>query len=143
MDVSNFETAIKLKEAGFPQPAVKPGQFWWFVRFPDGSAKKEVLCVVTEVYSGGVKQPGFKFVPIDGGEFEGRIECYAPTATDILPKFKGPDETVDFILYWSDGLFSAAMAYWLNDWTGIIAEHANAAEALALAWLDLEKEQAQ
>ena len=79
MNTVTFETAKALRDAGFPQPEPAEGQFWWFVRYPDGAAKKEVLCVYVK------KEYCWPYIePLDGGNTEGRGLLFAPTATDIL-----------------------------------------------------------
>jgi len=43
MNHVTFETAKRLKEAMFPQPEFSTLQLWWGIRFPEGTARKEVL----------------------------------------------------------------------------------------------------
>ena len=40
-DIVSYETAVRLKEAGFPQPTPEVGQMCYYTRFPDGTAKKK------------------------------------------------------------------------------------------------------
>ena len=120
MNVVSFETAVKLKEAGFPQPKPERGQMWWKVEDVD-----EYELLVIDEYR-------FTHVTVDGkfGEeiilkedFEGL--AYMPTVTDILREL-GENYTLHA---------PGADGKWLVmcDLAGY--EHENPAEAAAPAWL--------
>jgi hypothetical protein len=67
MDVVSFETAKRLKDAGFPQPQVGDFQFW---------AKSNTGVETAIVRAGGDQERLLNQI------FEDRV--YLPTATDIL-----------------------------------------------------------
>ena len=76
-DVISFETARRLKEAGFPQPEPKFGQAWY---------SAERVGVVSKTLSTPEGMWAWLFAP-DGSWAFGRAEngvYFAPTATDIL-----------------------------------------------------------
>ncbi len=111
MDIVSFETAKKIKEAGFPQP--HPGDFqFWYVE--DNKNKWEVTVIVK---CGGIQEAILNV-------YGSRI--FAPTATDILPK--------GFTLYRRENTWHVFPPDTdpFNDW-----EHESAAEAAAVAWLSL------
>lgn len=60
----SFETAVRLKEAGFPRPAPRDGQFWYTKHGRIGTVTDEAAWT-------------------DNGE------VFAPTATDILEHLPG------------------------------------------------------
>jgi hypothetical protein len=122
-DIVTFETAVRLKEAGFPQPAPEAGQFWYYIRFPDGTERKNVLCVLAHEYP---YQDNLEALPLDGGEriYNSRnTQVFAPAATDILREL-GPlfDLSCDCGEFWCRDE---------KDW--------NPAEAVAEAWLKLNE----
>lgn len=68
LDIVTFETAKKLKEAGFPQPSLEDGQFWY-------SSKEQVIC--------------FGHTVDNWCETDYDVSAFAPTATDILRQIPG------------------------------------------------------
>jgi hypothetical protein len=122
MDIVSFETAKKLKEAGFPQPEPAVGQVWYNeIGFPS-------------LLTRNMGEGEWRFVLLASGEVRfdlvdfGRT-FFAPTATDILP-----------LLGESYGLNCEGdgwQVFWMSSWgyEDTIAEHANPAEACAAAWL--------
>lgn len=117
-----FETSLRLKEAGFPQPTPEAGQFWWFVRYPDGTARKEVICVVIK---GAMK-------PMDGDNLEGKQEfVFAPTSADILRELPVGFCIVNF------GKFGFGAEFEKHEYI----RDQNPAEAAAQAFLNLKAKQ--
>jgi len=108
-DIVTFETSIRLKDAGFPQPSPKAGQFWY----------------------GKNREVGYIFyherLALLSGEivyFDAPEKCvFAPTSTDILREL-GPlfDLSCDCGEFWCRDE---------KDW--------NPAEAVAEAWLKLNE----
>lgn len=125
MDKVTIETAIALKEAGFPQPEFKTEQFWYNaysgitlvgIDFGEG----EFMC--HSISSGGSKQ----MFPVIG-----KGDIFAPTATDILKESKS--------IYLSpmQGDCWGVFVIGTKKMVGFNAE--NPAEAAAEAWLSLNK----
>lgn len=77
MDIVTFETAKRLKEAGFPQPIVRFGQAWYM------DDRRVVICIIRE--SGRI---GF----VDGIKIREATQAiislfdmvFAPTAADVF-----------------------------------------------------------
>lgn len=120
-NVVTFETALRLKEAGFPQPNFATGQFWYndlgalsFVGRKELNEKtgKHDYFYCTSVESG---RTDF-FQPIANDAF------FAPTAIEILQGLQYADLT------FRDGKFRVVFEHVMN-------RHDNPAEAAALAWL--------
>lgn len=103
MDIVSFETAKKLKEAGFPQPTPAPGQFWH-------EGNEGGLFVIGRVY--GDKMTGCyiesertpQHLVFERATMNGK-EIFAPTATDILRLL--PDQ--DFYFDGKQFVFSGDM----------------------------------
>ncbi len=94
-NVVTLETAKRLKQAGFPQPEPKVGQFWY-----DGMFQR--LSIVSN-RTGGERQP-ILLAPISAVDWSHYFEAvvmlpddkndwpiFAPTATDILCAFDDSD----------------------------------------------------
>lgn len=120
-DTATFETAARLKEAGFPQPTPEAGQFWYNPDFGPFLVGK--LWMV----DGRLRNI---FYPDTGKVVNKEIrlfpDCvFAPTATDILREL-GPlfDLSYDCAEFWCGDK---------KDW--------NPAEAAAEAWLKLQEEE--
>lgn len=79
-NVVSFETAVRLKEAGFPQPQPEFGQVWYL-----GEGASFIVYMVNEHgYVFGMYGDGLKAVI-------GRLPkelIFAPTATDILEQLQ-------------------------------------------------------
>ena len=106
------DTAIRLRAAGFPQPAPEYGQRWYFLEDADN-------CSVITVFEG-------TYFP------EGLLNKYvfASTAIDIFAALKNPQ---NYKLTF-DG------ATWhIQHFAGFSAYHENPAEAVALMFLPVEK----
>jgi hypothetical protein len=129
MNHVTFETAKRLKEAMFPQPEFSTLQLWWGIRFPEGTARKEVLCVVTERITSKYSY-SFDFTPSDGLEHtDFGNYAFAPTAVELLESL--PPKT---LAGFNNGEWSVMPAT-----TEMVFTHRNPAEAAAMAWLALNK----
>lgn len=98
MDIVTFETAKRLKEAGFPQPAPEFGQAWY-------DMVTQTLFLIVETFDDNPPPYNGVWIIEKGGNVS-HIErellgmmAYAPTATDILCRI--PDN--DF--YFTDKCF--------------------------------------
>ena len=77
MNHVTFETARKLKDAGFPQPEMERGQSWYSVN------GHEILITGTSgKYAHGVDESSHRYTALLPGAL-----TFAPTATDILAQF--------------------------------------------------------
>jgi hypothetical protein len=123
--IVSFETALKLKEAGFPQANPSAGQ----VRYYDGSPLIIISTYAIELFSGQCFQV---YVCHPGGDEifsltteENNLWVFAPTATDILREL--------------DWTFTLAPPMNNEMWATVcgvdVFEHENPAESCALAWL--------
>lgn len=128
----SFETAKKLKEAGFPQPEPEVGQVWydedgnmvWIRGLRENSySSRRTASFVGELKGGGMSTCTAEEMAEAGWVF-------APTATDILrelPFGRG--------LHFDAGFFSVRVLR-LNDSELIVdSVHENPAEACAPAYL--------
>ncbi len=127
MNIVSFETAKRLKEAGFPQPEFATGQIWYnsfgvetFVGKMDVS--EEGTHVFFHCFSLSTARVD-RIVPIHEGAF------FAPSAEELLREL-GQDYIAEY-----DGqkfVISQALAF-----VGLYteSEHPILVEALALAWL--------
>lgn len=140
-NVVTYETAVKLKAAGFPQPEPQAGQFW-YKKHPSTAITLDFVQSV-EYNQEGEKQFYTLWVGTDdtGGNFytiKNHKLIFAPTATDILEQLPGYE--IGFFptakdLYFLPGAWSMRG---LEDECPS-AEHDNPAEAAALAWLKLNE----
>jgi len=133
-----FETAQRLKAAGFPQPKFDVGQFWW------GDTGK--LCIITH---GGEYRTGFSV--LNGLREIWTLEYdtsdpssfFAPTAADILAALG-----CEYV-FWYDESEKLSMFFVCKTGAsyrdaGKPIGHINPAEAAAAAWLAIhEKKQGQ
>ena len=72
-DFTTYETSLKLREAGFPQPPHEFGQVWWLER-ANGEVYPDVLPL------------GFEFD-------QAQNPVFAPRVTDILKQIVDPSST--------------------------------------------------
>lgn len=85
MDIVSFETAKRLKDAGFPQPPPAFGQFWYDDR--------DVLFFVVESFDENpipfngiwVIEKGGEVIHVNRGVFSESL-IYAPSPTELLEK---------------------------------------------------------
>lgn len=135
-DICTFETAVKLKEAGFPQPDPEVGQVWYNDLYPlmiiewvDCSFRLEALehgpeysHEILDWFADDPKNSSPNF----SGEASVFSPIYAPTATDILRAFT-PE---DWVRAWNSNPLE--MKAFLED-----------VEKIAAAWLELKRQEKQ
>jgi len=131
--VAKFETALKLRDAGFPQPEFADGQRWYLKNNPkniisiiennEGHENEMVPSRIfgcdrwANYYSKSALSNPNSTMPL----------VFAPTVQDILeqmPSFK-------LTFNWSDGLWDCRR---FGHWD--CQEHESAVEACAAAWFD-------
>lgn len=120
-----FETAKRLKEAGFPQPEFAVGQYWYDI---DGEAFWVKCDASPHIHGEWVGDDHSGFVEIPHGE-----EVFAPTATDIIREFERLQKSKWIRL----GMSRDGYECYLYAFGGIRDSfcHENPAEACAEAWL--------
>jgi hypothetical protein len=138
MDIVTFETAKRLKEAGFPQPEFATGQMWYnqygAITF---LSKKEVAEEGTHVYFfciSVVSGRTDRIVPIHDGAF------FAPSATDILREMqKCTRKWFSWILTPPYKTATTWRCYGFEKEEGadFYVEHENPSEACAINWLKI------
>lgn len=118
-NIVTFETAKRLKDAGFPQPEPATGQIWY-------GPKDKTAYLINEV-----SHKTIYFIALGDYGNEEILEAkhlylfvFAPTATDILRELQYADLT------FRSGKFRVTLEH-------IISSHDNPAEAAAVAWLEL------
>lgn len=87
MDIVSFETAKRLKEAGFPQPAPAPGQ-WWGMDGQLTYISDGPVGYLTAVHYSPGKAPVIQ-AHCNAHDFSWSV--FLPTATDILRLLPGHD----------------------------------------------------
>lgn len=96
--VVSLQTALKLKDAGFPQPEPKPGQFWYAeAYYKGGELEHHPLCVVVEWPMTRALMLRRVTCESLSGENGGNPLVFAPTISDLiqgyaqnmLPLFQG------------------------------------------------------
>lgn len=130
-----FETSVRLKEAGFPQPVPEEGQLWY-------NPKTERLCIILfNRAKWSFRVSYFGSASNKGGYLKDNF-MFAPTAADILRELG--------MSYWQrfheeDGVFHVfSDKYWedsFGDTVGAFVEtsrHQNPAEAAAQAFINLK-----
>lgn len=132
--MTTYETALRLKQAGFPQPKPEVHQFWYGLI----AQWDELLCLV-----GRWGQPGQKTLFSDRYRNEHTYESikkwgtFAPSATDIMQVLGQ-----DYVLWFDDS--PKVMKWCCAKTSSTIHEasapilHENAAEAAAAAFLNLK-----
>jgi len=127
--IVSFETAVKLKEAGFPQPEPKRGQIWWYPDDYNGDVYGVIITRNTQCPECVHFDGEFGSDTLSRQEFKDL--AFAPTATDILVDL-GYNFSLSVL---SDGnWFCDNQADESDAW-----QHENPAEACALAWLGKNK----
>ena len=120
MDIVTFETALKLKEAGFPQPRFTPGiwQFWY--------GHGGLLGVSMQVDRIHEAEGSILHVPNPS-------LIFAPTAADVL------QELGDGYFLMLDGCFEIDQMSEQYGTSPAFSRHENPAEPAALAYLKLKE----
>ena len=135
MDIVSFETAVRLKEAGFPKPGFEQDQLWY-----DG---KKYIILIRKYLEG--KDGNLIGRYLNYGSWEHLYDIvehviFAPTTTDILREF---DTIVSFRPYvdvvrghvWDCTYFKSGPA---KDGNWFQHQGENAVEVVAAAWLDYQ-----
>lgn len=128
-DVVDFETALRLKEAGFPQPSLEVGQFWYM----EGFDMPRIAIVGS--WTTADHRPVYRYIDANTWDFpDEKTAVFAPTATDILRELPG----LDFELVYSEGNEDFAVHQTLdgdiiNSWND-----ENPAELMAKPYLHLK-----
>lgn len=129
MNHVTFETALKLKEAGFPQPMPEYGQSWYHI---------------------GVDRP-FMVIRVDGvimamGDAASLSEKYPLLRTDVLPsKYAFAPTAIDILAelgwYYDISYNDISTQLWHVTTQNITKKrHKNPAEAAAFVWLETSAE---
>lgn len=129
-----FETATRLREARFPQPEPKAGQFWYINIYEGGTAEHRALCICVldsrrnlNLVNFNPVQDAPTYLPL----YNDRV--FTPSLediTDLLPS--------GFVLEMWDGRHSCKID---TDQNLIQTKADNFAEAAAMAWLSLNTPQ--
>lgn len=120
----SIDTAIALKAAGYPQPELQIGQFWYEIH------EEPMLCVVVESY--GYRRLFFRKLELDLlWCSEKHLTVYAPGASELLMAVG----TKIKIYYESE----YSEIFVCDNATGSVFPSKSAAEALAQEWLFLKK----
>jgi hypothetical protein len=137
--ILSYETAKRLKEAGFPQPDLSVGQLWYAEAvYKGGNLEHNPLCIAVETYGDSAIVLRRLTCEHHAPDYGGRNEFFCPTATDILKEL-GRDKIGGFAGKTPESLFyvgtvtSGNVVYWTH-----FCE-ANPAEAAALAWLSIHE----
>ena len=129
-----------MKEAGFPQPQIAVGQFWYSdAEYKGGEYEHNPLCLVVEQ---PVTRARYLLRRLTcekmTGEHGSSPIFFAPTADQILVELPGSFR-LGANVGERNGVKCVEYVAWDltdDDFEMIAAYHKNAAEALALAWLD-------
>lgn len=123
----SYTTAVKLRAAKFPQPEPEIGQFWYAeTEYKGGKYEHRPLCIVVEDAD---RKKVLRRLACEGmtGEYGGKPEVFAPTATDILK---------DFLL--CSLYFNKDEKIWYSSCLDRYFCNVNSAEAVAEAYLFYE-----
>ena len=122
----SFETASRLKAAGFPQPeTVQEGQFWY-------------SCIVRKTRERELRYINqFDRTGILPTEFFACYPYFAPTATDILAQLGDNYNLTICSQFFRVEQMKADEYFVINYW-----QSDNPAEAAALAWLEIHEKKA-
>lgn len=125
MSICAFETSVRLKEAGLPQPQPKVWQLVWAY---------EDLCVVSMVFQDGkieLIRPMMRDIEFTQDQFN-RLATFAPSLEDITALLPEGD--------WHLEMWGGRHSCRLDTWQNLIRTQAdNFTEAAALLWLELNK----
>jgi hypothetical protein len=123
----SFETASRLKAAGFPQPEPEAGQVWHEGNMP------YVIGAFKDGKLSGAYFYGGVFFEVEQDAMEKDI--FAPTATDILPQLPS---AANISKPFNAELWLCVYGENEDNWT----ESNNPAEAAALAWFEIHEKKA-
>ena len=130
-NVVSYETAVRLKNAGFPQPEPEAGQLWYMIGFDTPRL------AIVGLWGTVDKRPVYRYLDANTWDFpDERESTFAPTATDILRELGG-----------DNGLFSILGGFevWrvrVGYREEFIYRNDSPAESAAAAWLKThEKEE--
>lgn len=135
MNHVTFETAKRLKAAGFPQPLPKFGQIWYHVSSKRNMAIIRIDGVIMSVgdpANMSDRYPLLNIAPL------AESYSFAPAATDILKVTPG------HMIYFTGEGFVCYRTHHFGDKNRFpenIYSHENPAEAAAMAWMALNKKQ--
>lgn len=150
MDVVSFETAVKLKEAGFLPIDFYAGQFWYCRSGAYGKPTKHAdlrllgpagsSTIIAYDHIGGIGRPlqiipQYKKMKPIWEVYNSEDLYFAPNTTDILRQF---DTIVSLRLHtdvWDCTYFKSGPA---KDGNWFPHQGENAAEVVAAAWLDYQ-----
>ena len=140
MYIVSFETAKKLKDAGFPQPESGFPLIWYGISDFDGADGRR-----HETYGTVITMLGYMAMPyvvplsfsenVELGKGKYKELIFAPTATDIL-------RVLWFLFdlkFGGNGKWLVCRTNSLSDGPSPFHEHDNPAEACAAAWLEENK----
>lgn len=120
--IVTFDTAQRLKEAGFPQPEPGDGQVWY--------DRYENLGVLSLLHGAPGARPEISVLLFGDSDtfslFDMDGFVFAPMATDIMHHLPGHAMTIEGELW---VIFDIETGDYISDW------HENPAEAAAQAWL--------
>jgi len=127
MNHVTFETAVRLKEAGFPQPEPEERQFWY--------SQQGITHVCRYIWRStrGLMETPPRFAGIGThdpllGTMKWQEKYFAPTATDILPHLE------NILFFWGGQKWVCEQDLPFDDSS---FEHENPAEAAAQLYLKL------
>lgn len=142
IDHVTHETSQLLKNAGFPQPEITVGQFWYAeLEYKGGELEHSPLCIVVENYSTRKKSLRRLTCEKMTGEQGGRPHVFAPSAADILKELGkrfmlnhvvSSDTPAFVVLEWAEAGISTIRI--MREWI-----HTNSAEAAAACWLQINE----
>ena len=127
MSATSYETSLRLKRAGMPQPTPLPGQMWYGKSKAGFDGVSGSLCVLI-----GSETGNLEFKPVDGrANDNNRFFVFAPT-TDYITAHLPEGWHLEM---W-DGRHSCKFD---NGETVIRTQADSFSEAAALLWLELNK----
>ena len=133
-----FETSVRLKEAGFPQPEPEAGQIWYDPKDEKAFFVIEVNEELRDVYWATVGEYG------DEGKFNANqmgLFVLAPTAADILRELKrlvGEHIEVQMETYEKEFVVRMFEDLPFGNFDTVLETNEDPAEAAAQAFLNLE-----
>lgn len=120
-----YETATRLKDAGFPQPKPAPGQLWYKTIFEGGTAQHIAPCVLLDFGGQIVMQAIAPRWDYPGNSGFDKKAVFAPDAADIL-KLLPSDNRASFMhdafwVEWDGGILHQTALYG-SDLAEVLAE---------------------